>query len=173
MSEPEMDKIRTALPLSFTQMQLVNEDELTRRIETVKILSEQDGDHLYRLVKDAETGEHYLHYAVFHLNLAGGGEEEHYHHLLPVPHDDVIALALGAQWPEYPSQWESAYLRNGPHGGFVWYDPGGASLDEAAYEEAAAMLKEQLLEFRRSGMHGEEEIKRLFDTIERKLPPAT
>ncbi len=165
------DMPNAPLPLSFAQMRLVNEEELTRRIETVTTLSERNGE-LYRLVKDGETGEHYLHYAVYHVNVAGGGAEEHYHHLLPVPHDDVIAMALGAPWPEYPSQWEAAYLRNGPHGGFVWYDPSGASMDEAAYEEAAAMLKEQLLAFRRGGSRTEEEIKRLFDTIERKLPPS-
>ncbi|MFC5531928.1 hypothetical protein [Cohnella yongneupensis] len=158
------------LPLSFARMQIVPEAELTRRVETVKVLKEQDGE-LYRLAKDSETGEHYLHYAVYHLNIAGGGAEEHYHHLMPLAHDEVIAMALGAPWPSYPSEWQNAYLRNGPHGGFVWYDPGGGALDEAVYEDAAAMLREQLLEFRRSGEGGEEAIRRLFDTIDRKLPP--
>ena len=170
MDDAGSDTPNAHLPLSFTHMQLVSEGELTRRIVTVKLLREQDGE-LYRLVKDAETGEHYLHYAVYHLNVAGGGAEEHYHHLLPVPHDEIIAMALGSPWPEYPSQWQDAFLRNGPHGGFVWYDPNGATMDEAAYEAAAEMLKEKLFEFRRSGSRSEEDIKRLFDTIERKLPP--
>lgn len=160
-----------ALPIGFSRMRVVPEGELSRRIEDVKTLSERGGE-LYRIVKDAETGEHYLHYASYHLNVAGGGAEEHYHHLLPLAHDDVIAYALGAEWPAYPSEWRGAYLRNGPHGGFVWYDPDGASMDESAYEEAAAKLKEKLLAFRRSGARGEEETRRLLEDIERELPPA-
>ncbi|MFD0670239.1 hypothetical protein [Cohnella sp. GCM10027633] len=172
MDKPGQDAGSGAsLPFGFPRMRFVPEDELSRRIENVKTLSELGGE-LYRIVKDAETGEHYLHYASYHLNVAGGGAEEHYHHLLPLAHDDVIAYALGASWPSYPAEWHGAYLRNGPHGGFVWYDPDGAAMDEAAYEEAAAVLKEKLLAFRRSGASGEEETRRLLEDIERGLPPA-
>lgn len=159
------------LPIGFARMRIVPGDELTRRIETVKTLREQDGE-LYRLAKDAETGDHYLHYAVYHLNVASGGAEEIYHHLLPLADDDVIAAALGAPWPAYPAEWRNAYLRNGPHGGFVWYDPDGAAIDEAAYEDAAAKLRDKLLAFRRGGARGEEDIQALLDDIERELPPA-
>jgi hypothetical protein len=158
------------LPLSFAQMRVVSQDELARRMDPVKDLREGDGE-LYRLVKDTETGEHYLHYAVYHLNLAGGGAEEEYHHLLPLEHDDVIALALGAPLFEYPLQWKRAYLRNGPDGGFVWYDPSGAVDDERKYAETEDYIRERLLTFRRSGARGEEEVKRLLEDMDRCLPP--
>jgi hypothetical protein len=166
-----IDAIPTApLPLSFTQLRIVTEVELLRRLETVKDLSE-DATQLYRLVKDTETGEHYLHYAVFHLNLAGGGAEEEYHHLLPLEHDDVIALALGAPLFEYPHQWDQAYLRNGPHGSFVWYDPSGAMDGEENYAETEVYIREQLLAFRKQGAQGEEEVRRLLEKVDKRLPP--
>jgi hypothetical protein len=160
----------TPLPLSFSQLRIVTQDELSSRLEPVKVLV-QDAGQLYRLVKDTETGEHYLHYATFHLNVAGGGVEEEYHHLLPLEHDDVIALALGAPLFEYPQQWNRDYLRNGPHGGFVWYDPSGAMDDEHNYAETEAYIREQLLNFRKQGVQGEEEVKRLLDEMDKRLPP--
>ncbi len=160
------------LPLSLKQFRLVTDDELSRRMEQVKGLAES-ATELYRLVKDSETGDHYLHFAVFHLNVAGGGAEEEYHHLLPLEHDDVIALALGAPLFEYPQQWNKAYLRNGPHGGYVWYDPSGYAGDEASYAETEAFIREQLLAFRRKGDQGEEEVKRLLEKMEESLPPFT
>lgn len=161
-----------SLPLSFKQLRVVSQEELTRRMMPVKILREESTE-LYRVMKDEETGEHYLHYAVFHLNIAGGGIEEEYHHLLPLEHDDVIALALGAPVMEYPQQWNQPYLRNGPHGGFVWYDPAGAAEvdDEQSYAETEAYVREQLLAFRREGSYGEEKIKQLFESMEKRLPP--
>jgi hypothetical protein len=158
------------LPLSFSQLRIVSQDELSRRLEPVKVLVEDDLQ-LYRVVKDTETGEHYLHYAVFHLNVAGGGAEEEYHHLLPLEHDDVIALALGAPLFEYPQQWNRVYLRNGPHGGFVWYDPIGAVDDEQNYALTEAYIREQLLAFRKQGAQGEEEVKRLLEEMDKRLPP--
>ncbi|TFE24882.1 hypothetical protein [Cohnella luojiensis] len=164
--------IAAPLPLSFKQIRLVTQDELTRRMEPVKVLKE-DALELYRIVKDNETGEHYLHYAVFHVHVAGGGAEEEYHHLLPLTHDDVIALALGAPLFEYPSEWSQPYLRNGPHGGFVWYDPGGAADEEADYAETEAYIREQLSAFRRQGVQGEEEVRKLLENMDKNLPPRT
>jgi hypothetical protein len=158
------------LPISFTHLRIVTQDELTRRMETVKALKEETNE-LYRLVKDTETGEFYLHFAALHLNIAGGGAEEEYHHLLPLKHDDVIALALGAPLFQYPQEWKRAYLRNGPDGGFVWYDPSGSSDDEIIYAETEAYIREQLLAFRRSGAKSEEEVKRLLEEMDRYLPP--
>lgn len=172
--KPESADVSPAapLPLSFKQIRMVAQDELTRRMEPVKTLKEEDAQ-LYRIIKDTETGEHYLHYALFHINVAGGGAEEEYHHLLPLEHDDVIALALGAPLTEYPSQWNKTYLRNGPDGGFVWFDPKGAEEEESGYAETEAYIREQLLAFRRQGSHGEEEVKRLLDAIDNHLPPRT
>lgn len=160
-----------ALPLSFQQLRVVTQEELSRRLETIKELA-QDATQLYRLVKDRETGEHYLHYAVFHLNLTGGGAEEEYHHLLPLEHDDVIAIALGAPCFEYPQQWNTAYLRNGPHGGFVWYDPSGVVEDEISYAATEAYVREKLLAFRKQGQQGEEAVRKLLEEMDKRLPPS-
>jgi hypothetical protein len=158
------------LPLSFQQIRMVAQDELIRRMEPVKVIKEESTE-LYRIIKDSETGEHYLHYAVFHIHVAGGGAEEEYHHLLPLEHDDVIAMALGADFPKYPDQWDRPYLRNGPDGGFVWYDPCGATGEEERYAETEAYIRDQLLAFRRHGKHGEEEVRRLFEAMDSHLPP--
>ncbi|QJD82569.1 hypothetical protein [Cohnella herbarum] len=160
------------LPVSFKNIRLVTQEELTRRSEPVKTLQE-DKTELYRVIKDTETGEHYLHYAVYHIHVAGGGAEEEYHHLLPLEHDDVIALALGAPLIEYPTQWDRSYLRNGPHGGFVWYDPNGAIEDETDYAKTEAFVREQLLAFREQGSRSEEDVKRLLDRMDKHLPPRT
>ncbi|RED60281.1 hypothetical protein [Cohnella lupini] len=158
------------IPLSFKWIRLVSQEELMRRMEPVKILKEEENE-LYRVVKDQETGEHYLHFASYHLHIAGGAVDEEYHHLLPLEHDDVIALALGAPLYEYPEQWTHAYLRNGPDGGFVWYDPSGAATSEAEYAETEAFIREQLLAFRSKGNHEEEDVRRLLDAMEKRLPP--
>lgn len=158
------------LPLSFLQLRVVTQEELSRRIESVKELA-QDATQLYRLVKDSETGEHYLHYGVFHINLAGGGAEEEYHHLLPLEHDDVIALALGAPLFEYPQQWNKPYLRNGPHGGFVWYDPSGVIDAEQIFTDTEANIKQQLIAFRERGELSEEAVKRFLEEMDKQLPP--
>ncbi|BBI33681.1 hypothetical protein [Cohnella abietis] len=165
-------RLSASLPLSFKQLRLVSQAELSSRLEAIKVLSENTTE-LYRLVKDTATGDHYLHYAVFHIHVAGGGVEEEYHHLLPMEHDDVIAVALGAPLFEYPHHWKHAYLRNGPHGGFVWYDPSGVTSDEAEYAEAEAYIREQLLAFHRQTNQGEEDVKRLLEAIDKHLPPPT
>lgn len=155
------------IPLSH--IRLVSEELLASRLEQVKTVREDDNE-CYRLVKDTDTGEHYLHFASRHLNLSGGLSEEHYHHLMPIDHDDVISFALGAEAPSYPEQWERPFLRNGPHGGYVWYDPGGSAVDETAYEKATAELREKLLEMKRGGKTSETDIKKLFDEAERLFP---
>ncbi|MFC5467605.1 hypothetical protein ACFPPD_02675 [Cohnella suwonensis] len=161
----------TPIPVPMSQLRFVSQDELAVRMEPVKTLSESKAE-LYRLVKDSATGEHYLHFAVYHLHMAAGGAEEEYHHLMPLSHDDVIAFALGNGDYVYPANWKAAYLRNGPDGGFVWYDPSGADGAEEAYEDAGAAIRERLLAFRRSGVEwSEDEIKKLLDDIDRQLPP--
>ncbi|MFC4304731.1 hypothetical protein [Cohnella boryungensis] len=156
-----------SLPLSFRHMGFATQEELTRRIEAVKVLSQSDQE-MYRIVKDRDTGDHFLHFAVYHLNVAGGGAEEEYHHLLPLEHDDVIALALGASLYEYPSDWKRTYLRNGPSGGFVWYDPSGTTEEERS-RETEAFIRSQLLAFRKRGALDAENVRRLLDRIDRHL----
>ncbi|MCC3373167.1 hypothetical protein [Cohnella sp. REN36] len=154
-------------PLS--SLKLVPETLLAERLAEVKALAEREHE-MYRLLKDDLTGEHYLHYAVRHLNVAGGGAEEQYHHLLPLAHDDVISIALGESWPAYPEEWRAAYLRNGPGGGYVWYDPDGAAADAPAYEAAALTLRDKLLAFRQNGSPDEADVRRLLEETERLFP---
>jgi hypothetical protein len=152
-------------------MTFVPEDELHNRLAPVRVLEESDRE-LYRIVRDEATGEHYLHFAIRHLNVAAGGVEETFHHLLPLSHDDVIALALGDPAYRYPDAWQRPYLRNGPAGGYVWYDPAGAGEDEAAtYERIAVQLRDKLLAFHREGRGGETEVRRLMEDIDRLFPP--
>jgi hypothetical protein len=155
-------------PVSFANLRVVSDEMLAARLETVKSLAEQENE-AYELVKDAETGEHYLHYAVRHLNVAAGGAEEHYHHLMPLEQDDVIVLALGAEEYLYPAYWNRPYLRNGPAGGYVWYDPSGAGDHPERYDALAAQIRERLEAFHREGRGGEEEIRRLMEEMGRLL----
>jgi hypothetical protein len=157
-------------PVSFSNIRIVTEDMLADRLETVKALAE-DSNEAYRVEKDTDTGEHYLHYAVRHLNVAAGGAEEVYHHLMPLEHDDVIALALGAPEFAYPGHWNRPYLRNGPNGGFVWYDPDGASEETARYDAIAGEIRAKLEAFRREGREGEEEVRQLMEQLDRLFQP--
>lgn len=159
-----------ALPLSFVNMKLVPEEMLAARMETVKTLSEDENES-YMIGKDTETGEHYLHYAVRHLNVAAGGTEEVYHHLMPLGHDDVIAFAIGGPDYSYPGAWSRPYLRNGPNGGYVWYDPDGAAGEAVAYAAVAKRMRAKLEQFHRQGKGGEDEVKKLMEEIEKLFPP--
>lgn len=154
------------LPISLTRLRVVSEADLSGRMSTVKTLCEREHEGYY-LEKDVETGEHYLHYAVRHIHLAGGGIEESYHHLMPLSHDDVIAFALGSPDYIYPEYWRSPYLRNGPEGGFVWFDPDGAAAQPERYEQAASEIRAKLEAFRKSGRAGEDEVRRLMEEMDR------
>lgn len=157
--------------VSLRRLSFVPEEELRRRLAPVRVL-EESSQELYRIMQDEETGEHYLHFAIRHVDLAGGGAEETYHHLMPLSHDDVIALALGDPAYRYPDAWKRPYLRNGPAGGYVWYDPAGAGEEEAeTYERIAEQLRDKLLAFRREGRRGGEEVRRLLEDIDRLFPP--
>ncbi|TJY44212.1 hypothetical protein E5161_02120 [Cohnella pontilimi] len=164
--------METEFPLSIRHLRFVPQDLLDARIVPVKGLRQEENE-TYRLVKDSLTGEHYLHYGVRHVNLAAGGAEEEFHHLMPVEHDDVISYALGAQDFHYPENWKKAYLRNGPAGGFVWYDPNGAVDRSAEYDAIAAQIREKLHTFRREGRSGTEEMQKLIDDMERLFRPET
>jgi hypothetical protein len=155
-----------SLPISLTNLRFVSEAVLSERLTRVKTLREQEHEG-YFLEKDEETGEHYLHYAVRHIHLAGGGVEEYYHHLMPLSQDDVITLALGAAEYEYPTYWRKPYLRNGPEGGFVWFDPDGAPEQPDQYAQIADEIRARLTAFRQAGRQGEEEVKRLMEEMDR------
>lgn len=151
---------------SLTALRFVPDNLLAARMSAVKELSATENEH-YSLVKDTATGEHYLHFAARHLNIAAGSTEEYYHHFMPVEHDDVISLALGGDVPEYPGQWERPFLRNGPTGGYVWFDPDHMAEDAASYDAAAAQLREKLLAMKREGRTSEDDVRRLFEDVDR------
>jgi|HigsolmetaGSP12D_1036236.scaffolds.fasta_scaffold01125_6 hypothetical protein len=154
----------------FSQMRVVPGELLEQRLEEVKKLAEDENEG-YRIAKDKATGEHYLHLAVRHLNVAAGGAEELFHQLMPLEYDDVISLALGDGAYRFPEHWRRPFLRNGPDGGYVWYDPQGAEFDEAAYDAAAEAMKAKLLAFRRSGSRSEADVRKLLEEIDRLFPP--
>lgn len=153
------------LPVSFANLRIVTEDMLADRLESVKTLAEDDNE-AYLIEKDVETGDHYLHYAVRHVNVAAGGAEEAYHHLMPLEHDDVIALALGEPGYAYPEHWKRPYLRNGPSGGFVWYDPDGAPEEAQQYDALAEQIRAKLTAFRDAGRSGNADIERLMKDVD-------
>lgn len=157
-------------PIPLENLRFVSDEMLAERLEAVKTLEENDNE-AYMIEKDSATGRHYLHYAVRHLNLAGGGAEEAYHHLMPLAHDDVIALALGAGDYRYPEDWKQAYLRNGPNGGYVWYDPSGAADDAGLYDSLASEIRVKLETFRSVGRSGEDDVKRLLEDVDRLFGP--
>jgi len=94
---------------SFQTMKLVPSDLLQNRVETVQELLVSDLEQ-YEIVKDVETGEHYLHYAYLHINVAGGGVREYYHQLMPLETDDVLAIVLGEQAYTYPDHWRKPFF---------------------------------------------------------------
>lgn len=150
--------------VSFLNLKEVSQDELHERMETVRDLESTETES-YAVMKDQTTGEHYLHYAYLHVNLADGSKE-FYHHLMPIDHDDVLAIVLGEQSYEYPTQWKSKYLRNGPSGYYVWFDPHGLN-NEDQDEEWGQEVKNALMEFKKKGQFDKESVKKFFEEIDR------
>lgn len=157
---------------SWTTLGQVPQQALQERLQTVKELAggEQESE-LYEIVKDAATGDHYLHYAYLHLNVADGTEES-FHQLLPLDSDDVLAVLFGEQPYAYPEHWQRPFLRNGPDGTYVWFDPtenwnGAADENERLAGEVADMIGE----WKRLGQRDEESVRRLLEKIDRKLKP--
>jgi hypothetical protein len=151
---------------SFRTQKLVEPEDLEQRLETVKDL--ELGEHeAYRMLKDNQTGEHYLDYSYVHLNLAAGADKEVYHHLMPLESDDVISIMLGEQSYRYPDVWDRMYLRNGPDGKYVWFN----AEELGAKDEAPGLeMQKVLLEFKRTGKYDAEAIRQLFEKIDRIDP---
>jgi hypothetical protein len=142
---------------------------LHERLEVVKPLAD-DGLELYEVSKDKATGEHYLHYAYMHKQIAALGPEsngiETFHQLMPLESDDVLALVLGEQDYTYPQCWRQAFLRNGPDGDYVWFDPGYTDKQEDS-EEMERKLREQLLQFKQSSALTAEGVSKLLQDLDR------
>jgi hypothetical protein len=155
---------------SWTTMRQVPQDMLQERLQTVKELAKDENEtELYEIVKDSSTGEHYLHYAYIHLTVADGTEEA-FHQLLPLESDDVLAVMFGEQSYAYPDHWARPFLRNGPNGTYVWFDPsenleGAASDNEKLAGEIAGMVGE----WKRQGQLDADSVKQLLERIDRTL----
>jgi len=149
---------------SFSGMDKVSGDLLQQRMKTVKELHADEFES-YDIMKDEETGEHYLHYAYLHRDVAAGGAEEQYHQLLPIDSDDVLGILFSDQGYRYPEHWKKAFLRNGPSGAYVWYDPGDE--DELRQSEQIGLdIAEKLKQLRASGNFDEEAVKRWLKNLE-------
>ncbi|MFE5317394.1 hypothetical protein ACFQ88_01680 [Paenibacillus sp. NPDC056579] len=157
--------------MSFVEMRRIPSDWLQERLETVKPLKEEALE-MYEVAKDKLTGEHYLHYAYLHKQIAAIGPEsngeETFHHLMPLTSDDVLGLVFGEQSYEYPENWSQSFLRNGPDGDYVWFDPSYTD-QEAESEEMGVNLQEQLLRFKQSSDRSEEAVRKLLEELDRTL----
>ncbi|ULL15760.1 hypothetical protein DVH26_15695 [Paenibacillus sp. H1-7] len=157
--------------MSFVEMRRIPSDWLQERLETVKPLKEEALE-MYEVAKDKLTGEHYLHYAYLHKQIAAVGPEsngeETFHHLMPLTSDDVLGLVFGEQSYEYPENWSQSFLRNGPDGDYVWFDPSYTD-QEAESEEMGVNLQEQLLRFKQSSDRSEEAVRKLLEELDRTL----
>jgi hypothetical protein len=155
---------------SLRDMPKISSELIQERITTVKMLSQLDSE-LYEVVKDKQTGEHYLHYAYLHRNftLTGTGESETFHHLLPLNSDDVVGVIFGEQTYTYPQAWMQSFLRNGPEGYYVWFDPSYES-EHALNEEIGQEIANKLKQFKQSGTFDEQSVKRLLDDLNRDYP---
>lgn len=155
--------------ISWKELRRVPSELLQNRLEAVKSLVD-DPLELYEVAKDKETGEHYLHYAYLHKQIAALGPEktgeETYHHLMPLESDDVLGIIFGEQEYTFPDAWSKPFLRNGPDGDYVWYDPSFTE-EEEEHEAMGQSLKEQLLNFKQSTEMTEESVRKLLEELDR------
>jgi hypothetical protein len=149
---------------SFQSSKTVGADQLRERMEILRVF-EETTDQYEALVKDRMTGEHYLHHAHIHLNVAEAGAEEFYHAIMPLDPDEVIeAMVGGRRWP-FPEAWRKSFLRNGPHETYIWFDPEMTS--ESNPDEAfGRFLHERLLSFKQAGQFDQVAMSELFEAIE-------
>ncbi|CAG7629719.1 hypothetical protein ACFQI7_16035 [Paenibacillus allorhizosphaerae] len=147
----------------------VSSVSIADRLETVKSLKE-DALELYEIAKDKATGEHYLHYAYLHRNFAAvgpeAGQEEIFHQLMPLASDDVLGIMFSDAAYEYPGHWSKPFLRNGPDGDYVWFDPSYAD-QEAENEAIGRDIEEQLRLFKQAGELSQEEVRKLLERLDR------
>ncbi|UJF35937.1 hypothetical protein [Paenibacillus hexagrammi] len=149
---------------SLTQMQTIGSEQLEARIVTVKVLLDSELEY-YEVAKDNETGEHYLHFVYMHKHIAGGGEEETFHQLMPIDSDDVLGFIFGEQAYTYPDNWKRSFLRNGPDGFYIWFDPS----HEEEHQEDEAIARELMLklqQFRQGGKIDSDSVRKLLEDLD-------
>jgi hypothetical protein len=156
----KMVRRKAGCGLSLRELSAVPGSVLEQRIVEVKPLADNETEQ-YGVVKDDETGEHYLHYRYIHKDLAAGGAESAYHHLLPLETDDVLAVLFEGQPYAYPEAWKKPFLRNGPDGVYIWFDPSPA-FDTDEGEREAARIREALLKFKQRGSYDAKDVERLL-----------
>ncbi|HZG16555.1 MAG TPA: hypothetical protein VE710_16330 [Candidatus Bathyarchaeia archaeon] len=100
----------------------LKKSEFLEQMETVKHIASTDFE-TYTIVKDKESGQHYLHYSFTHINLSEGGRKDAYEHFLPLSSDDVLGIIFGEQPYTFPDHWLAPYYRSGSDDRMMWFDP--------------------------------------------------
>ncbi|MFD0869670.1 hypothetical protein [Paenibacillus residui] len=151
---------------SLTDLKRVPHTILEHRLETARKLEENETE-AYELLKDKETGEHYLMYHYIHLNVSEGGHKETYYHFMPIGHDDALAIVLGEQGYHYPEQWNRPYLRNSSNDdSYVWFDPSTSESYEY-YERLGQLLNDKLTRFKKNGKPDPDAIRSLLQDLDK------
>lgn len=150
---------------SFRSMKLVHQDLLQNRIQVIKLLKESDLES-YNIVKDTESGEHYIHYVYMHIDVKGSGEKELFHQFLPIENDDVLGLLFNEDPYEYPERWTHSFLRGGPNEGYVWFDP-SINNEYEDMEAIAQHMAQRLKAFKEKGAFDKDSVQKLLDDIDR------
>lgn len=150
---------------SFKHAKLIPNHLLQERLETVKELKATPTE-TYEIVKDKQTGEHYLLYYYVHQLIADNDHEETYYHLMPLESDDVLAIIVENKGVSYPDYWTRPFLRNSsPDESYVWFDPTHQT-EFDKNEEVGNKLKKMLAEFKQSGSKDEEAVRKLLDELD-------
>ncbi|NEW06508.1 hypothetical protein GK047_10845 [Paenibacillus sp. SYP-B3998] len=149
---------------SLQQQQKIASETLASRIISVKELLKTELD-MYEVAKDQLTGEHYLHYAYMHRDFTQTGEPESFHNLLPIDSDDVLGFIFGEQAFAYPEHWLKPFLRNGPEGFYIWFDP-THEVEHQHDEVIAADLLQKLKEFRENGALDSDSVRKLLADLD-------
>ncbi|MFD0697093.1 hypothetical protein ACFQZT_23765 [Paenibacillus sp. GCM10027628] len=152
------------MDISLQHQQKIAAETLESRIITVKGLHQTELES-YEVAKDQETGEHYLHYAYMHRDFTNTGEPETFHHLLPIDSDDVLGLVFGEQAFEFPANWNKPFLRNGPEGFYIWFDP-AHEVEHQKDEAIAADLMQKLQMFREQGTVDPDSVRKLLEELD-------
>jgi hypothetical protein len=167
----------------------ISRREFRSRLETVKELEQTDFE-TYRIVKDRETGQHYLQYTFVHINLSEapfgdlgvasqgsssaqnrhdeGGRRDEHEHFLPLESDDVLGFLFGEQPYRFPENWRRPYLRSGTDDRLMPFDPSeNHDLEKEAETERA--LLDKLIKYKQewqSAGDKEQLTKKLFDDLD-------
>lgn len=148
----------------------LSKKEFLSHLETIKVLETNDFE-TYSVVKDRETGQHYLHYSFMHIKLSEGGRRDDYEHFMPLSSDDVLGFLFGELPYRFPDHWKSTYYRSGTDDRLMPFDPSeNHGLEKEAETELA--LLERLEEYKRQWEKApdkEELTKNLFHHLDKLL----